>query len=109
LFIASFIQRFDLQLDNPASYALRLKFALTIKPVCEIRVTPRKSKFVPVPTSSTALLPNGPSENTGSVVVGKHNGKKPIYVLYGSNTGTCESLAQKIATGASAYGMSLMH
>jgi cytochrome P450/NADPH-cytochrome P450 reductase len=27
-----------------------------------------------------------------------------MYVLYGSNTGSCESFAQKIATTASSYG-----
>ena len=32
--------------------------------------------------------------------------KHPMYVLYGSNTGTSESFAQRIATNGASYGMS---
>lgn len=38
----------------------------------------------------------------GSVAAGA---KKPLYCLYGSNTGSCESFAQRIASEAPSKGM----
>ncbi|KAF7312594.1 Fatty acid hydroxylase [Mycena indigotica] len=108
LVMASIIQRFDLSLVDP-SYTLQIKQTLTVKPKdLRIRASLRKDK-----TGSTILFttPSSPllsgrddssqSISNGSIVGTK--GKK-LYVLYGSNTGSSEAFAQRIANAAPSYG-----
>jgi cytochrome P450 / NADPH-cytochrome P450 reductase len=107
LILACIMQKFDLQLADPASYTLNLKFTLTIKPEVHVRAVPRAGRnarsLLMVPSSALreareGLAPkgNGPEEDA--------KGKRRMYVLYGSNTGACESFAQKIVTAAPSYG-----
>lgn len=106
LVIACIMQKFDLQLADPASYTMHLKYSLTIKPEVKVRATPRAGRnshsLLAAPSSGlrqsrTGLAPEGQTQESAE-------GKQRMYVLYGSNTGSCESFAQKIATAAPSYG-----
>ena len=106
--IATIFQRFDLVFDDP-SYTLRLKQTVTIKPVgFYIRAYPRKGSTRLYTTPSSAKLPtqvNGlVSASTFASVPSDMSGKTPLYLLYGSNSGTCESFAQRIASDAPGHG-----
>lgn len=105
LVLVTIIQRFDLAMEDP-SYTLRLKQTLTVKPLdFRIRAIPRagKPKLLAVP--SNTLRQNNERLNVSTPgVAGDGSQKKPVYVLYGSNTGTCESFAQRLASDASSHG-----
>lgn len=93
-------------MEDP-SYSLQLKQTLTIKPLnFRIHAIPRsgKPKLLAMPSNTIRqtnekvdISTPGPTEDSG---------RKPIYVLYGSNTGSCESFAQRIASDAAAHGES---
>jgi cytochrome P450 / NADPH-cytochrome P450 reductase len=106
LAISSIVQKFDLSLVDP-SYTLELKQALTIKPKglkirATLRTTPRRLSTTPSsPLTATAHKPS-PHVHAQAA-----DGIMPLYVLYGSNTGTSEAFAQRIASDASAYGQSV--
>ncbi|KIP01419.1 hypothetical protein PHLGIDRAFT_32544 [Phlebiopsis gigantea 11061_1 CR5-6] len=101
------MQRFTFVMDDP-SYNLHLKQTLTIKPhEFYIHAIPRTDKktIVPVSVPSSTLL----RARDGAPDAAPHNDtserdKKPIYVLYGSNTGTSESFAQQIASRSYKHG-----
>ena len=105
LVMALILQNFDVKLDD-ASYKLKLKQTLTIKPKdLYLRVSPREKQ---APTAldhqlhASAPLTNGVNGETKQV-----NGtgeKKPMAIFYGSNTGTCQAFAQRLAADASARG-----
>jgi cytochrome P450 / NADPH-cytochrome P450 reductase len=106
LAIASIVQKFDLSLVDP-SYTLELQQALTIKPKglyirAALRTGPRRLSS----TSPTPLKADG-GFATGLVHAPAVDGMTPLYVLYGSNTGTSEAFAQRIASDAPAYGQSI--
>ncbi|KAF7351739.1 Fatty acid hydroxylase [Mycena sanguinolenta] len=79
LVMASVIQKFDLSLVDP-SYTLQIKQTLTVKP---------KGLYIHA----------APRAGGGGAATGV-----PFYVLYGSNTGTSEAFAQRIANEAPSYG-----
>lgn len=103
------MQRFTFVMDDP-SYNLHLKQTLTIKPhEFYIHAIPRTDKktIVPVSVPSSTLL----RARDGAPDAAPHDDtserdKKPIYVLYGSNTGTSESFAQQIASRSYKHGTS---
>ena len=100
------LQQFDFTLDDP-SYTLSLKQTLTIKPNhFYIHATPRqgRSKFFAAPTTQTAAA-NGSATTNGDAADGSVP-KQPLYVLYGSNTGSSETFAQRIASAAASHGES---
>jgi cytochrome P450/NADPH-cytochrome P450 reductase len=103
LVITSVLQKFDLSLVDP-SYTLEIQQSLTIKPKgLHIRATPRTTvpRLHAPPSSSikqTTVSEMSSSESAPVV------GAQPIYVLYGSNTGTSESFAQRIANDAPTHG-----
>ncbi|KAI0754463.1 bifunctional P-450/NADPH-P450 reductase [Daedaleopsis nitida] len=108
LTIATILQRFDLALDDPA-YELELKQTLTVKPHnFYIHAHPRKNKprLLAIP-SSTLLSSDAPGDrapSSGATVNADGASLPPLYVLYGSNTGTSESFAQRLAAAAPAHG-----
>jgi cytochrome P450/NADPH-cytochrome P450 reductase len=104
---AILLQNFDFSFDDP-KYELKIQQALSIKPKdfymrASLRekldatgierklysnvVTPDKNAK---PTISPAVLANGTS-------------KDPLTILYGSNSGTCEALAQSLARVAGSH------
>ena len=106
--IATIFQRFDLVFDDP-SYTLRLKQTVTIKPDgFKIRAYPRKRSARLYTTPSSGRLPAQINHATPAPISNSVSpdlsGKTPLYILYGSNSGTCESFAQRIACDASAHG-----
>jgi cytochrome P450/NADPH-cytochrome P450 reductase len=107
---ASIIQKFDLISAEPADVEMQMKFTLTVKPHFHVRAVPRagRRRLVAAPSSGLAVArregegavrPGMKTEERGS-----KEGKKPMYVLYGSNTGSAEAFAQRIATGAPGHG-----
>ncbi|KIV91681.1 hypothetical protein PV10_06195 [Exophiala mesophila] len=109
LVLAMVLQAFDVKFDNP-HYVLNIKQALTIKPDdLYIRVSPRRQM------DSTQLDRLLHSDGTnGKVQKGSEEGttangasspsKAPMTVLYGSNTGTCQAFAQRLASDATSRG-----
>lgn len=103
LVIAMLLQRFDIVMDDP-SYQLEIAETLTIKPHgLKIRARSRggangfalrsaiasvPQRLVKEPVDEVALAPDAPT----------------LRVLYGSNTGSCEMFARRIAAEAPRQG-----
>lgn len=105
--LASIIQRFDFVFENP-SYTLELKQTLTLKPTnFYVHAIPRAGKSVPLYNAPSAK-PATPKD-LPSGIVQSLSGLVPMQVLYGSNTGTSESFAQRIASVAASHGESLTY
>ncbi|KAF5387254.1 hypothetical protein D9757_006892 [Collybiopsis confluens] len=100
LAMASILQKFDLSLVDP-TYNLELKQALTVKPKdfyihATLRTQRSARRVTPILISQPNVQPK-PDPSTSKVRI-------PIYILYGSNTGTSEAFAQRIANDATNYG-----
>lgn len=102
LVLAMMLQRFDIVLDDP-SYTLKIRETLTLKPEglrirARLRGSARSLRRSAVPAAPAKELkaptPRAPAE-------GK---TRPLLVLYGSNTGSSESFANRIADEAPALG-----
>ncbi|MFT3814661.1 MAG: cytochrome P450 [Acidovorax sp.] len=103
LLVAMMLQRFDLIEDDPG-YQLKVAETLTLKPDgFRIRAKRRGSAaFKPrsviapataaAPAAAPQAAPGGPAT--------------PLLVLYGSNTGSCEAFAERIANESAAQGYS---
>jgi cytochrome P450/NADPH-cytochrome P450 reductase len=103
LVISSIIQRFDLSMVDP-SYTLKLKQSLTIKPDhFSIQAKLRSDRVVPSLLSAPAATPTRLSAPALRGV--EASGRQPIYILFGGNSGTCESFANRVATAAFTNGM----
>ncbi|KAJ6505385.1 fatty acid hydroxylase [Mycena sanguinolenta] len=105
LVLATVFQRFDLTAADP-SYTLQLKQTLTIKPKgfhIHARRRADKPMFYATP-SSTLKVGATTTIHEGSTVPATTSALKPLYVFYGSNTGTSEAFAQRIANEAPSYG-----
>ncbi|KAJ7208967.1 fatty acid hydroxylase [Mycena pura] len=103
LVIATIIQKFDLTFVDP-SYTLQLKQTLTVKPT-GLHIHARLRTDAPVfdATPEHAFQ----AKHTSAPPTHKVQGmaaRTPVYVLYGSNTGTSEAFAQRIAGAAAEYG-----
>ncbi|KAE8374449.1 fatty acid hydroxylase [Aspergillus bertholletiae] len=103
LALATLLQVFQFTKNN-ASYQLQIKTTLTIKPrdfYMNARVRDPEfldkigvsSKATPKSTQKASKQPEAPSQ-----------GGTPLLVLYGSNTGTCEALANELAAAAPDHG-----
>lgn len=108
LVLASIFRRFDISFTDP-SYNLVIKQALTIKPKdMHLRVKLRPASAAAADAaarrrkhSKITLGTEATKESEGG---GDGHGGQKMYVLYGSNTGTCEAFAQRVATDAHAHG-----
>lgn len=107
------LHRFDLKLEDP-DYKLVVKETLTIKPDhMRIIATPRHSRSQSLLTE----LAQGASSAGGAVARATTVGEKkrrpktenatglPLNILYGSNAGTCATLAAEMAEEAAARGL----
>lgn len=91
------------------SYTLELKQALTIKPKgLEIRAALRQrtNKISATPSSPLKAKTSGGTPQAFQLPLPRTDASVPLYVLYGSNTGTSESFAQRIVTDSAKYGQS---
>jgi cytochrome P450/NADPH-cytochrome P450 reductase len=111
LVVAMLLQYFDFTLDD-AKYDLQIKSTLTIKPNhlymhAQLRHgrTPTQleqilsSNGAPVQAKKTSTADNDKAK------AGASEGKgRPLTIIYGSNTGTCQAFAQGLAADASSHG-----
>lgn len=102
------LQNFDFRLDP--SYTLKIAETLTIKPKDLImRATLRHGmsilEFERHIHGESSVGRNAPSQerSTASLVKGIAGGM-PMSIFYGSNSGTCEALARRLALNAPAHG-----
>ena len=113
--LASVFSRFDVYFADPG-YTLEIKQALTIKPKgLRVRVAPRWRGGVGVAVGGrvprSLKAPGAQTQageekaRTGDATL--ETPKKPLYVLYGSNTGTSEAFAGRIASEAVLHGQCL--
>jgi len=113
LVLVLLLQNFNFSMDDP-SYQLHIKQALTIKPKdFYMRATPRNGVSATAIreslASTTAERPVSgkvakDANGTAQVPKGKGGKGKPIAIYYGSNTGTCEALANRLASDAAQHG-----
>ena len=114
LVLASVFSRFDVYFADPG-YTLEIKQALTIKPKgLRVRVAPRRRGGVGVAVGGRVSRPLKAPMQTQEDEEKARRGdatletpKKPLYVLYGSNTGTSEAFAGRIASEAVLHGQYL--
>ena len=107
LSVAMLLQNFNFIMDDP-SYTLKIHETLTIKPegfniraMLRHDMTPveleNRLNGTPLPAITAAKM--APSASSQPSNVGK-----AISILYGSNSGTCEALAHRLAGDAAAHG-----
>ncbi|EJD54180.1 cytochrome P450 [Auricularia subglabra TFB-10046 SS5] len=106
--IVTIFQKFDFKLVDP-SYTMDIKQTLTIKPQgMRIYAIPRTDSTFAInlaPTLSAPTKPNvGSSQKSQRKTGDTPEASQPLYFLYGSNTGSCEMFAQRIANEASDHG-----
>lgn len=104
--LAMTLQYFDLEMVNP-SYALEVKQSVTQKPInFDMRLRLRKG--ISVATLEHRLA--GSVDHVGSnrtverSAASQGGPVKPMDILYGSNSGTCEAFARVLANDAAAHG-----
>ena len=103
LVMAILLQNFDIRLDDP-HYEMRVKQTLTIKPRdLYIRATPRKGLDATI-IQRYISSPAGDDKLQAAIGVNGHDqqsnfkeGLTDLLILFGSNTGTCQTLAQRLA------------
>jgi cytochrome P450 / NADPH-cytochrome P450 reductase len=101
--LATLFQRFDLVMAD-SSYDLRLKQTLAIKPdAFYIHAVPR-SGLIPMMVDSKQPAASTTSKPVAVEQPAEVEGKMKLHVLYGSNTGSSESFAQRIASSAASKG-----
>lgn len=109
LMLSMLLQNFNIVLDDP-EYQLQYNATLTMKPKnFKIRAHLRTGL---TPTALQHRLMGRPVDlslnNMQQMSAGGNSGAdgKPLTILYGSNSGTCESLAQLLAAHALSQGFS---
>lgn len=104
------LQNFDLSKDDPL-YQLRIKHLLTIKPE-GFKIKAKLRRGISATAFHRSLRVGAENKSSGTsnstkggpvLNDGKREGR-PMTILYGSETGTCEALAQHLAGEASARG-----
>lgn len=102
LVLSMMLQRFDFVLDDP-SYTLKVHETLTIKPEnLRIRARIRRSSASLVRTGAPLARPQKSLMPAPSTPVGTDATR--LVVLFGSNTGSAEAFANRIAGDAAAFG-----
>lgn len=108
LVMAMLLQNFNFMFDDP-NYNLKIKQTLTIKPKDFFMRASLRHGLTPTQLehrlAGDKIAPTIKREAPGVAAPSKSKAKgKPLSIYYGSNTGTCESLAQGLASDAAAHG-----
>lgn len=106
LAIATIVQNFDLELVDPG-YELKIKFSLTIKPDNMKMYVRRRTKAPPVFPLMSWEKADGremPKEAETGTAKADGAGERPVKVLFGSNGGSCEALANDLGQSLSGRG-----
>jgi cytochrome P450/NADPH-cytochrome P450 reductase len=106
--MAMILQNFDMQLDDPA-YQLRIKQTLTIKPKdLFIRVNLREGSPTEldqkIHSNNQAADPKQQPKQATTAPSSTKIARENIFIAYGSNTGTCQAFAQRLASDAITHG-----
>ncbi|WP_068304835.1 cytochrome P450 [Pararhodobacter sp. CCB-MM2] len=100
LVLAMMLQRFDFELADP-DYKLVVHETLTLKPEdLRIRITPRRARAA----LQTAAAPVARKAAAPAPVAKIAADATPLTVVFGSNTGSAEGFARRIADEAPAHG-----
>ncbi|KAF4437554.1 putative bifunctional P-450:NADPH-P450 reductase [Fusarium austroafricanum] len=99
------LQNFELKKADP-NYKLKIKQSLTIKPDgfninVKLRESRNLSGLFKNPSLSNSKQPSLASKNFD---LSGARDLKPISIFYGSNTGTCEALAQRLSADCATFG-----
>ncbi len=97
------LQNFNLRMDDP-SYQLQIKQTLTIKPNNFFMRATLRDGIDPIKLEKKMYVGLEEERHTkpeASVLTGEAT--KPMTILYGSNSGTCEGLSQSLASSAAAH------
>lgn len=107
LAIALLLQNFNFLFDDP-NYTLTLQQTLTIKPKDFYMRAVLRNGLTPTQLEhrlSGIKSPVGSLENSvANLQLAKAGNGKPMSIFYGSNSGTCESLAHRLAIDAARHG-----
>ena len=106
--VALLLQNFNLRLDDP-SYEGKIKQTLTLKPEdfymhASLRDGITATSLQASLTSQKEHVSAAVDETARGKYSGSGKHSKPMAILYGSNTGTCMSLAQKLSVEAKRQG-----
>ena len=99
LVLAMLLQRFEIA--RPAPYELKIKETLTLKPEGLVITARRRQQIVR--SSSSASASTTSSSSSSSLPTATAN-DAPLLVLYGSNAGTAESFARRVASDGALRG-----
>ncbi|RKL20095.1 Bifunctional cytochrome P450/NADPH--P450 reductase [Fusarium proliferatum] len=110
LVLTMLVQNFDFAKDDP-SYKLKWKQSLTIKPVgFKMRATLRDgtqaTQLAERLNASVSVSQQHAQKSHGSAAAPVMGTGQKIKIFYGSNSGTCEALAHRLAAEAGARGLS---
>ncbi|KIX00596.1 uncharacterized protein Z518_09661 [Rhinocladiella mackenziei CBS 650.93] len=109
LTLSLILQNFNIRADDP-SYQLQIKQTLTIKPEHFFMRASLREGIDPLSLEKkmhAGVEVEDPRHKHRAAVSTKAGAGKPILILYGSNSGTCEGLAQTLAGSASARGFAV--
>jgi cytochrome P450/NADPH-cytochrome P450 reductase len=105
---ALLLQNFNFRFHD-SSYQLQIKQTLTIKPKDFFMHASLRDHVDPVHLKKmlhmdSSVTVQNPEKNDKAHASASAEPKKPMRILYGSNAGTCEALAQNLARAASSRG-----
>jgi cytochrome P450/NADPH-cytochrome P450 reductase len=107
LVMAMLMQNFNFSMEDP-SYQLQIKQTLTIKPkdfYMRAHLRSGVSATSLERSLATATLDDTkPAKAAPRASKGKATNGKPMAIYYGSNSGTCEALANRLASDAANHG-----
>ncbi|KAI9663870.1 MAG: hypothetical protein M1821_007360 [Bathelium mastoideum] len=105
---ALLLQNFNFRLDDP-NYEIKIKQTLTLKPdefymrasLREGITATKLQESLTAPKDAQPLADNVSLQRTQTIV---DEGSESMAILYGSNTGTCEAFARKLASDCKRHG-----
>ncbi|KAL3471658.1 cytochrome P450 [Aspergillus californicus] len=105
LVMAMLLQNFDFSFADP-EYALKFKQTLTIKPKDMFMKASLRHGLTPtaLERSLAGLATETATESKAAASAADQSSGVPLTILYGSNSGTCETLARRIAADAPSKG-----